>query len=431
MAINIFREELQDRFRLCSFPAAEKPQTLSAESPNCQMSDKSSLPNSAKKPNAQAPRRKPGRPSKEDGAAQTAEGAAAEDPAPATGRLTRNGTGSAPPKPNYVEINEADDSEEDEDEVERVRQQKRRRNKRGGSSAQEIGEGGAASKANKKEKRLPFGDIGLPLLLWSITHSCLEGDLPIPTFERGADFIKHLAEKGIFCYELGDKEKNGHGQGWFAMREYGDAYGKKRMKLEYNKYLNKHAEDKWKLQIKPFEITQTEAKMTGYVVKQSSQSWFRIRIHGEQFTDQYIGECKKIRNQYNVNFTTNKLTITGGNILTLAYRFMVAHCPGEKCSLGRILQWMIQSGEYIFSPNCASTYPVERCRAEALWRIVREREPGSVSKEAAVDAFFSNNEGMARFWCDPPLAYQDVGRDREGSMERDCPGRSSGSDSDF
>ena len=380
-----------------------------------------------------APKPRRGRPlgstKKASASARAEEGADAENPAPSSGRLTRNATGSGPPKPNYV-ISDDEDSEADEEEVERVRQQKRR-HKKGGSSAHEIGEGGAATKANKKQKRLPFGDIGLPLLLWSITHSCLEGDLPIPTFERGADFIQHLAEKGIFCYELGDKEKNGHGQGWFAMREYGDAYGKKRMKLEYNKYLNKHAEDKWKLQIKPFEITQTEAKMTGYVVKQSSQSWFRIRTHGEQFTDQYIGECKKIRNQYNVNFTTNKLTITGGNILTLAYRFMVAYCPGEKCSLGRILQWMIQSGEYIFSPNCASTYPVERCRAEALWRIVREREPGSISKEAAVDAFFSNNEGMARFWCDPPLAYQDVGRDREGSMERDCPGRPSDSDSDF
>ena len=65
------------------------------------------------------------------------------------------------------------------------------------------------------------------------------------------------------------------------------------MKLEYNKYLSTQPDDKWKLQVKPFEITQTEAKMTGYVVKQSSQSWFRLRTHGEQFTDQYVGECKK------------------------------------------------------------------------------------------------------------------------------------------
>ena len=124
--------------------------------------------------------------------------------------------------------------------------------------------------------------------------------------------------------------------------------------------------------------------MTGYVVKDSSQSWFRIRCHGEQFTEQYINECKKLRNQYNVNFTTNKLTITGANVLTLAYRFMVANCPGEKCSLGRILSWMLQSGDYTFSPNCASTYPVERTRAEALWRIVRQQDSGSVTKEAAV-----------------------------------------------
>lgn len=395
-----------------------------------------STPNSDKERDSQAndaPKTR-GRPmgstKKKAAASRAAEGADAENPAPASGRLTRNATGSGPPKPNYVDVDANDDSqEEDDEEVDKIRKQKRRKN--GGESRHAIGEGGAASKAKPKEKRLPFRDLAIPTLLWSITHSCLQGDLPIPTFERGGDFIQHMAEKGIFCYELGDKEKNGHGQGWFAMREYGDAYGKKRMKLEYNKYLNKQPDDKWKLQIKPFEITQTEAKMTGYVVKQSSQSWFRMRKHGEQFTDQYVGECKKIRNQYNVNFTTNKLTITGGNILTLAYRFMVAYCPGEKCSLGRILQWMINSGEYTFSPNCASTYPVERTRAEALWRIVREKDSNNVSKDAAVEAFFSNNEGMARFWCDPPLAYQDVGRDREGSMDRPCPGREFDSDSDF
>ena len=92
---------------------------------------------------------------------------------------------------------------------------------------------------------------------------------------------------------------------------------------------------------------------------------------------------------------------------------------------------MINSGEYTFSPNCASTYPVERTQAEALWRTVREKDSNNVSKDAAVEAFFSNNEGMARFWCDPPLAYQDEGRDREGSMDRLCPGREFDSDSDF
>lgn len=389
------------------------------------MSDKRSaqaVPDAVK-----ARRGRPKGTTKKVAAAATASNALPEAATPATsGRLTRNATGNAPPKPIYFG---GDDDYEDEEQVEMVRKQKRR--KSGGESKHVIGEGGAASKAQKKEKRLPFGDIGLPCLLWSITHACLQGDLPIPTFERGADFIKHMTEKGIFTYELGAKERNGHGQGWFAVREYGDAYGRKRLKLEYNKYLNKHPDDKWKLQIKPFEITQTEAKMTGYVMKDSSQSWFRIRTHGEQFTQQYINECKEIRNQYNVNFTTNKLTITGANVLTLAYRFMVANCPGERCSLGRILQWMLQSGDYTFSPNCASTYPVERTRAEALWRIVRQQDSTDVTKEAAVEAFFSNNEGMARFWCDPPLAYQDAGRDREGSMERSCPKRTSDSDSDF
>ena len=61
---------------------------------------------------------------------------------------------------------------------------------------------------------------------------------------------------------------------------------------------------------------------------------------GGQFSDQYIQECKKTRHQDNVNFTTNKLTITGGDnvILILAHRSMAARCPGdlEKCSLGRI-----------------------------------------------------------------------------------------------
>ena len=81
--------------------------------------------------------------------------------------------------------------------------------------------------------------------------------------------------------------------------------------------------------------------------------------------------------------------------------------------------------------QCQLMRVFERTRAEALWRIVRQQDSGSVTKEAAVGAFFSNNEGMAGFWCDHPLAYQDVGRDREGSMERDCPGRTSDSDSDF
>ena len=55
-------------------------------------------------------------------ASRAEEGADAENPAPASGRLTRNATGSGPPKPNYVDVDANDDSqEEDDEEVDKIR----------------------------------------------------------------------------------------------------------------------------------------------------------------------------------------------------------------------------------------------------------------------------------------------------------------------
>ena len=93
-----------------------------------------STPNSDKEKDSQAnaaPKTR-GRPvgstKKAAAAARAEEGADAENPAPASGRLTRNATGSGPPKPNYVDVDANDDSqEEDDEEVDKIRKQKRRK----------------------------------------------------------------------------------------------------------------------------------------------------------------------------------------------------------------------------------------------------------------------------------------------------------------
>ena len=153
--------------------------------------------------------------------------------------------------------------------------------------------------------------------------------------------------------------------------------------------------------VKPFVGNQKQVYMTGYVGKtlqnmDQEPGTSPMMAKGDEFTDQYTKDCvASYMQSCPQDPNAKKTAFTKNNVMLYALNFANRFLPHlhPRPSFGRTLAIMVKTGKYIPASNYLATgYPLDRYRAEKLWRILSN--PDECTKEELCEMIFTNNEAM-------------------------------------
>eukprot|EP01031_Cornospumella_fuschlensis_P027563 gene27563-33289_t len=244
--------------------------------------------------------------------------------------------------------------------------------KKGRGRPKKVVEGGGS------QVKLP-GDASFPLNDFSLTVSKTSGgDIPMPTsLDAIQAFIVDYCVKGAVSTEVGSRAFHLHLQGVLRLR-YPKTADYVSMLQKFIKNLLPNKGKGLKVMLKVLRGDQTFIGMIGYVTKDVGQPHYQLRTHGITVAELAEGRnCHS--NMVTSSYDESRKVITVKNLMQELFKF------NRRCMMPIIVPvlfgvtYMIQSGNYILSPDFISSYrKIDLHEAEILWGMINKPKDTTV-----------------------------------------------------
>ncbi len=263
-------------------------------------------------------------------------------------------------------------------------QQKKQRGRPRKERADDI----SASWKNRKP-----GDDHFPVNNFSLTISKCGGDVDLYLLDRVHGFLQEFCIKGGVSTEVGHRAHMLHLQSLFSVRYPKDKEHVKEL-TKLIKGLIQPPSTGYRIVIKPFAVNQTVQAMIGYITKDQGQPHYQLRTH--HISPSELDAGRREHMAMLSSFDDSKKIVNIKNFFNECYKFnrrCMFPCvvPIDYC-----ITYMIQSGNYILTPDFISMYrKFDFTEAQLLWDMIHH--PLTADVEGVTQIIFNNRSYDKRF----------------------------------
>ena len=261
-----------------------------------------------------------------------------------------------------------------------------------------------------------IGHMSFPLNKYSLTISRGSLDIAYDTLDIIEKFLKKNTQKGGAATEVGARNHNLHIQSAFSIHYPKTEDAQKTLAKHIRSLLPLQGKG-YKVQCKPFSVGQTWEAMIGYITKDQGRPSYEIRTHNITPAVGYVlyssinikcalkyiylllymcillytQELARGRQEHHAmvtSFDENKKVIGLKHLFNETYRFNMRCMFPAVVPVAYCLLYMLQSGEYILSPEFVSTFKkINYNEAVAYWGLLQE--PSRITIDAVMLLIFS------------------------------------------
>jgi hypothetical protein len=258
--------------------------------------------------------------------------------------------------------------------------------------------------ANSLELKDP-GDSTFPVNSFSLTVNKNDGDICLSILDIVISWIKTHCISGGVSTEVGKRAHNLHLQGVLEMRYPITKPYQTRLSSILKKLLPPGGG--YRVLVKPLSTGQTIPAMIGYITKDQGEPHYQIRTHN--ITAQQLTNGRRDHECLLTSFDDNKKILNMKNMFNECFRFSQRCLSPAIVLIQYVLLYMIQSGNYIFSPDFISTFKkIDISEADVLWDMVYEPRKVTIGMILKL-VFDSRSYGMKvkklLYICSSPFTY--------------------------